>query len=237
MILPNVFVLTCKREASEEPWPYLHETLRQINAENVPGLQRHLVVDGEEIPALDPGWTLSRFTEPHFKGNKYAYWHVFKLAVDLGGDALILEDDLELCKNAVRRMTSFAIPDDVDWVQFFAPHVLRVEKSIVGLWRPPPTYIQFAQAMLYPARTLRKLVTWSREREWQKFNESDRALGLATERLGLRYAVHAPDLVQHVGAVSQASGNDTLCDWRTSKTYPGRDFDAMALYGADQLFR
>jgi hypothetical protein len=70
-----------------------------------------------------------------------------------------------------------------------------------------------------------------------QFTQSDRALALWLFAEGQRFGVHVPELVQHVGDVSAVEDVTTMAKWRTSKTWPGRDFDAMRLYARDELYR
>jgi hypothetical protein len=218
------------------------KTIAQIDREALPGVTKTLIVDGEPV---DPsvfgglGWFVDFFESPpgRLRGNKLPYWYVLNQARKMGGNAVVLEDDLELCKNAVRRMVTFPVPDDLDWVQFFSPHILQTPTMVPGLWRPPPDMQSFAQAIKFRPETLRALVDWTDDPEFSKWNESDNALRLAAKRLTLKYGAHAPDLVQHVGAVSEANPADGLDDSRTSKQWPGPEFDAMGLYLRDELFR
>lgn len=269
----SIFVLTSPR-ATAEPFSYLHHTLKQIHGE---GLAAHVVVDGLEQLAFEDfasdladlgDFTSYRFERPagSFKGgNKLPYFHLLELALEAGGDVVALEDDLELCENAMLRMITFPVPKDVAWVQFFSAWTFRDEK-IAGIasserapWRPHPglwrvpSPLQGCQAIKYPHRTLEQLVDWKRrDPEWGKYNESDVALGLAQERLSLRNACHSPDLVQHVGDSSvvshgmmdeagvegadRAAADDSLVG-RRSVTYPGRSFDAMRLFARHGVYR
>jgi predicted amidohydrolase YtcJ len=139
-------------------------------------------------------------------------------------------------------------------VQFFSAWLfgIAVAEPTPGLWRTPAT-VQGCQAIKFPARTLKKLVAWARLPEWQKFNESDVALGLAQQRMSMRIANHMPDIVQHTGHVSVVSHGmleeagitdeftrnlaSASLPGRVSANFPGKHFDAMKLFSRHDLFR
>lgn len=178
-----------------------------------------------------------RRPEGSLPGNKLAYWHCLELAERIpGADAVILEDDVEPCTNALRRMAMFEIPADLGFVTFFAPAVFQGKKQYPGLWRTP-TPLHGTQAIKFSARTLTALVEWKTDPEFLKFSASDSMIGLASFRLGIRHAAHCPELVQHTGAVSAVSPGLTLDDrLRSALTFPGRNFDALSLYSVNKAF-
>ena len=269
-----IFVLTSPR-ATAKPFEYFLRLVDQVEHEN-PACERHAVVDAEQLVFEDLAgelegkpWTLHRFERPAgaFKGgNKLPYWHLLELALETAGDVIALEDDLELCTNALTRMLTFPVPNDVAWVQFFSAwtfrdertrsgEALRTWKAHAGLWRPP-SLLQGCQAIKFPHRTLEQLVAWRhRDEHWQLYNESDVSLGLAQQRLGMRGSCHQPDLVQHVGdssavahgvldeagitdaAAAERGYADGSLGGRRSETYPGKSFDAMRLYARNDFYR
>jgi hypothetical protein len=167
--------------------------------------------------------------------NKLPYWHLLERALELGHDAVCVEDDLEYSLNAVRRMASFLVPSDLAWVQFFSP-IQLFKTAFPGLWRPPAWSHLFLQAVKFPTRTLAQLVEWAKHDDFIKFGESDSAVNLCATRMGWRYGVHCPDLVQHVGTTSLANEGASMND-RTARTYPGRNFDALSCFKMDLLYR
>ncbi len=263
--MTGIFVLTCPRK-TDDPWQHAKTVAAAVDVEQL-ACPHVFVVDAseekcEQLAELLPDhWRIERYERPGagtwIGGNKWPYWRLLEVALDVvgeSGDAVTIEDDVEFCRNAVTRMLTFPIPRDVDAVQFFSAWLFGVgiAEPVPGLWRTP-CVVQGCQAIKFPGRTLRKLVAWSRSPEWQKYNESDVALGLAQQRFGLRIANHLPDIVQHTGAVSavshgmldeggisdemtRARADDSLAD-RTSKNFPGRDFDAMRFYARHDLFR
>lgn len=246
--MTNLLILTCRRrrlvDAGENPWSYLQDTIAQIVAEDAPLNAAGVVCDGEyDGPELPEGWTLFEFdrltcaTPTMLKGNKLPYWHLLTIGREMGGDLIALEDDLWFATNGVRRMATFLIPRDVAWVQFFSPRILVAPDSPPGLWRPPGGTSLFLQAAKYSAAGLAQLVDWRHDPLFNRFAESDTALALAEHSIGLRYAVHSPDLVQHRGEQSEANPNTKLDQWRRSATWPGAHFDALELFRRDDLYR
>src|SRR5882672_5337339 len=108
-------------------------------------------------------------------GNKLAYWTALRMAAELEGDPVILEDDLEFCGNAVTRMASFPIPHDLDWVSFFAPHVLPVGRMFAGLWRTPAPALATV-AVKYARSSLDRLIDFANRPEFEKYRSSDQTL-------------------------------------------------------------
>jgi len=231
------------------------------DAEDI-GNPKHLIVDGTEdqaaaLAGIAPGWDVHRHARPDGQwlgGNKWPYWYLLEIAranTAPGDEALCLEDDLEFATNAIQRMLLLRIPRDVHVMQFFSGFLFRDPKTPPGLWRSPAP-VQGCQALKFGRATLDKLCEWKRNPEWQKFNESDVALGLAQQRLALRFANHLPDIVQHVGDVSAVShgmmaeagitdgasvdvANQSLAE-RTSRTYVGPDFDCLRLFARSDLY-
>lgn len=241
--MTNLLVLTCARTRNTEgdPWQYIKQTLPEIDAEAVPGLGRGIVCDGHYEGPRPPGWIVYEYERPPGNlraGNKLPYWHLLRVGRDLGGDLVALEDDVTFCKNAVRRMATFPVPEDLGWVQFFSPMVIRNFDTWPGLWRPPKTSSSFLQAAKFPPRTLQQLIYWQENApEFALASASDDALSIFSPKLGLNYGVHCPDLVQHVGELSEAQEDmKKLGDRRTSVCW-SPDIDAMALYQRDELFR
>jgi hypothetical protein len=238
--MTSLIVLTCPREG-EKPFPYLQELAKQIDAE---GITFEVVIDASEsdqpVETIVPATTgIRKFKrgDGALKGNKLPYWTCIALAHSFGGDAIILEDDVELCGNAIRRMMTLPVPEDLALLQFFNPDLMPTEKTFPGLWRPPAVDLQFTQAIKFPQRTIEKLIVWREDPRFLQFTQSDRSLALALHALGLRFGVHAPELVQHVGEISAVEEVRQLANWKSSKTWPGRGFDAMRLYGRDELYR
>lgn len=231
-----ILVLTSARD-TERPHEYLEATVKEIDREEL-DVPRWIVCDGKYLGPEFPGWRVEEYVKPAdaIKGNKLAYWRLLELGASAGGEVLAFEDDLTFSHNAVRRMAGFHVPSDLSWVQFFSPMVIRNEDTFPGLWRPPPYSHLFLQACKWSRAGLRKMLSWKDDPEFVTYAESDQAVNLAAMRYGLRYGVHAPDLVQHVGATSLASGYSDLNKWRTSNMF-SKALDALTLYRRDDLYR
>lgn len=236
-------VLTCPRD-DDEPFGYLNGTLAQIERERAFGadvVAPTVVCDNTSSPAaptVPPGWGLHFFSRPPgtIHGNKWAYWEAFRVAAAADVDAVILEDDVAFCPRAVARMSLFPIPSDLGFVQFFAPASLQVAKMYPGLWRTPAPAL-CTQAIKFTRATLKRLVEWQGSQTFASFKESDQALELARVELGIKFAAHCPELVQHIGAKSVATPGEGLeYDLRHSKTFSAR-LDAMALFARQELYR
>lgn len=265
--MTNVLILTTTR-ATARPFEYLEALLADIDEEQLPDdIRKFIVLDGtpaelEQLRAVvaelhteGRPWEIVLYEKSHdayLGGNKPAYWHVLELALTLGDDALVLEDDLESCNNATTRAVLFPVPSDVDIVQFYSGFSIMHPKTDAGLWRSPAKFAG-TQSVKYPLRTLERLVEWKKASEFLKYTGSDQAIGLARSRLGLRLAHHVPDVYQHAGARSAVDAGTVLeagitdgetlarlehsLIGRTSVTWPGRSFDAMRLFACHELYK
>lgn len=237
-------VLTCPRD-DDEPFGYFNGTVAQIERERAFGADvvAPAVVCDQSASSLSPtvprGWGLRLFARPPgtIHGNKWAYWEALRVALEADVDGgVILEDDVAFCPRAVARMALFPIPEDLGFVQFFAPASLQVAKMYPGLWRTPAPAL-CTQAIKFTRSTLKRLLAWADSQSFASFKESDQALELARVELGIKFAAHCPELVQHIGAKSAATPGEGLeYDLRHSKTFSAR-LDAMALFSRQELYR
>lgn len=266
--MTGIYVLTMKRPTGDDPWFYVRAVIEAAAVEETEN-PKHFVVDGSEedcaeLAALAPGWTVHRYAKPEARtggvwlsGNKWPYWRLLEIALAQtapGDDAVTMEDDLRFAVNALQRMTSFPVPKDVHAVQFYSGFLFRRPDAYPGLWRTPATVLG-CQAIKYTRATLQILCDFAaNDLQWQKFNESDFALGVCQERFGLRIANHLPCVVQHVGNVSAVShelareagivdgaGRKTcdtsLGEGRVSLNFAGERFDVMRLYACHHRYR
>jgi hypothetical protein len=259
----GIYVLTSPRKTGDDPWRYVRAVIDAARAEDLEN-PKHILVDGTAdeaatVSELAKGWIVHQYQRPDGQwlgGNKWPYWRLLEIAFDataVGDEALILEDDLEFPVNALQRMLLLRIPRDVSVVQFFSGFLFRQPETQPGLWRSPAP-VQGCQALKYSRSTLQILKAWKNHPEWQKFNESDTALGVAQQRLGLRFANHLPDVVQHIGSVSAVSygtmkqagiADDStdleICDrslgGRVSVNYVGKNFDCLRLFARHDVFQ
>lgn len=232
----GIFVLTSPR-ATETPFEYLEATVAQIDAEEL-AVEKTIVCDGRYTGREFKGWRIVEYSKPAnvIQGNKLAYWRLLEEGVKAGGEVIAFEDDIKFCLNGLRRIVAFLIPSDLAWVQFFSPMVIRHKETFPGLWRPPAYSHLFLQALKWTAAGARAVLSWQEREEFLVYSESDQTVNLAAMRLGLRYGVHAPDLVDHVGDVSLASPGAHHVDWRRSQCFSPH-VDALALFRRDDLYR
>jgi hypothetical protein len=248
----SIFVLTSARPVDpdareDKPWPYVGATLDAIDRESVPVAAQVLFVDGPDAPPeVKPDWEIVKWQRPprSLRGNKLPYWALLRNAFERGhDDVLVFEDDLIFSENAVRRMVTLPIPSDCSFLQFFSPHLLPAAHMLPGIWRPPLGSVKFCQAIKFTRATLARLLDWQEhDLEFGKYVESDQSLNLAVLRLNLRYGVHCPDLVDHVGEISLCSPGDSLnlADnerQRKSHCFGDVGFDALRLYDVDGRYR
>ena len=259
--MTGVFVLTSPRKMPD-PWHYVRAVIAAAATERTLN-PLWFVVDGtqadvEQLAELAPGWGVVRYERPEGQwlgGNKWPYWRMLQLAHEItppGDDALLLEDDLEFPPNALLRMLTLPVPRDVNAILFFNGFLFRQKQTHPGLWRTPAP-VQGCQAIKFTRPTLELLTRWATDDdEWQKYNESDVALGVVQQRLRLRFASHLPDVVQHIGNVSAVqhgmiqeagitdgetlSAADVSIRDRTSVNYVGLHFDCLRLFNCHDFY-
>lgn len=164
-----------------------------------------------------------------------------------GHRVLWLEDDIRLCKNAVKVMCSFEIPDDCAFVSFY-DHYFNRERlphpGLAGLFRfPLSSKLWGLQAVLFSVESMNVLRDWAsmaRENiETWKATFTDHSDHLVTTVLSAgssksQFAILYPNLVQHIGDVSttvKRDGTPFDSSHLKSANYAGDGFDAMTLVG------
>jgi hypothetical protein len=177
------------------------------------------------------------------------------LSVDPDLETLtFIEDDVELCQNALPYMSRVAIPEDVAFISWFTydydwatprhaivephPSVVAAQEKRGILGCRSSRYFILTQACTFPRRTVDRLLDCPHIAElWPRRDGHDCMISWA---LGdALYAVHFPVLAQHMGglqsAVALARGDaatgdsDAQAGSRQSPYYAGRDFDALSL--------
>lgn len=228
-------VLTCPRQGKS----YLPDTIRSLERAGADSVDNRIVIADSNDPFLFEAWKHQswdlRFTGRQL-GNLRAFLEVFKLGVQSGVDrVLFFEDDIVACKNAIPRMQQVGVPDDCALTSFFdmkeQPH-----GAPNGLHRIPAMGVDGrsmwgTQAVMFPRRTMEYLV------ETRKFWVDDVpnkhcADSLFSHQLLYspwpQYALHVPNLVQHVGGVSAIWAFVPPED-RVATSFPGEGFDALTL--------
>jgi hypothetical protein len=246
---PLIVVLTCERPKSG--W-FLENTVRAIDREGGRDLARMIVVDGdqttyEKISArlvasgAGAGWQMVPLGQR--TGSTLAMNHALVRAAQEARDVLFFEDDVYLCRNAVRRMRQVTVPDRCGCLTFFDMKEVPRD-SPAGLYRRMPRQIRDwsfwgCQALKLPA----DMVRWLADRNWGACRvggtrmASDTVLGrLIVEHPDRNeVAVHIPCLVQHVGHLSACFPGLPLTAKRTASNFAGAEFDATSLPGFDRM--
>lgn len=221
-----VVITTARPDGSS----HLADTLRAIDS-SATSERRVVLVDGDAVPSVPPEWSVSNFQKPPNKGgqNKWVTWRAFELASEAGEDLLFFEDDIALCKGAVRYMERMEVPRDVAFVSLYDPYGGTVDGRPWGLWRARMHVYSYCQALKVPLRTCRILAAGVDEmRETLRFGGSDDTLRDFGRPRNWLYAIHVPGLVQHVG-VKSCVGTQGLEGSRVSRSYPGDHFNALSL--------
>lgn len=164
-------------------------------------------------------------------GQAQNYWRALELgsaaAQTAGLDRfLVLEDDIELCANAVPYIARATRWRDLDFVTWFDGHALPAAAPN-GLYRAPTDRFAFLQAISWPLATATRLLTSPLRGRWTERHRGDLLVRSILSR-GV-YGVHVPNLAEHVGSVSLCSPTLTLEGTRSARNYPGTTFDALQL--------
>jgi hypothetical protein len=184
-------------------------------------------------PELPPGWRLERREGPRGGGNDFR-WMISRL--DPMIDAILLEDDVQPCRNAVPAMVREIVPDDCGAISFYDAgdtigHLYAGHET--GMHRVPasgPNDLGFhgAQALRLPAWLIARMQAGQFD---PPHVGQDVWLGRVLKGLGMKIAVMCPSLVQHVGEDSLCTPGAKLTGARAPATnFPGEDFDALGTY-------
>jgi hypothetical protein len=194
------------------------------------------------------------------KGSALAFIQTLKRVLSMNPDLdylTIVEDDVELCKNALDYIAQVTIPHDASFLSWFTyPYdfsglerrpnyqVSPARESIplATLACRPSRFFVLNQVCTYSRRTLDRLLTCPHITDgWPQRNGHDEmpAWALGDEL----YATHLPILAQHTGGLNSAvtlsrkpldsESNDPQAGERTSPLYVGANFDALCLLDTD----
>jgi hypothetical protein len=224
-----LLVTTCR--GRRDGGNYLARLQRQIDESGWNG-RRVLVSDGPP-PASGGGDGWSVAATPQREGQKKTYWRALALGLEecrrSGSDRmLILEDDVELCTNALPYMERARLPDAFAFVTWYDGHAVP-RGAARGIY--PANALRFIclQAITWKPSVAEELLSSPVAAAWPEIHGGD--LLIAKALGGRSYGVHVPNLVQHLGANSVCSPGDTLAGARTANNYQGREFDASTLVG------
>lgn len=181
-------------------------------------------------PDVPPGWGIIAWNGPNGGGKDF---RKMVGVLDPDYDAILFEDDVQPCVNAVQRMAEITVPDDCGAVSYYdagdtVGHLYagmrtglhKVQASING-----DLGFHGAQALRLPAWLIRRMQAGEFD---PPHAGQDVWVGRLVHRLGLKIAVTCPSLVQHVGDDSLCHPGSGLDGARKpADNFPGEDFDAM----------
>jgi hypothetical protein len=200
----------------------LERLLRQIADAGWRG-PRFLVCDGPPVQA--GGWVT--VASGRRQGQRRTYWRALALGVEQtrGRDEriLILEDDVELCRNALPYIERAPIPPGLDFITWFDGHVMDPGAS-AGIYPVPAEKFFCLQGVTWRTTTAQTLLRSPEAAAWPDRHSGDTLIGKILR--GRRYGVHVPNLIQHMGAQSICNPGQRLEGVRTANNYPGARFDA-----------
>jgi hypothetical protein len=205
---------------------YFGRLLKQINSSGWEG-RRFVISDGPS--PLVTGWPTS--ASRTCEGQKSNYWRALAVGLEearKSGDdrILILEDDVELCRNALQYMHRARLPPVLDFVTWFDGHMVPRGASD-GIYPLNAQHFFCLQGVTWRAATAERLLRAPAAARWRERHSGD--ILIAKILSGRRYGVHVPNLVQHLGAESVCNPGQRLNGVRIANNYRGSQFDAMML--------
>jgi len=207
---------------------HLGRLRRQIDESGWNG-RRILVSDGPST--MNRGdWTITATAAQ--EGQKPTYWRALAVGLEearrTGDDRiLILEDDVELCTNALPYMERAHIPRTLDFVTWYDGHIVPTGAA-KGIYPANAQYFICLQGVTWQLATAERLLSSPVAAAWSEPHGGD--VLIAKILRGRAYGVHVPNLVQHLGAESVCSPGATLAGARTAANYPGKRFDAATVW-------
>jgi hypothetical protein len=189
--------------------------------------------DAATPPELPDRWQLVRRQGPRGGGADFR-WMVGQL--DPSMDAILFEDDVQPCRNALAAMVAIGVPDGCGAVSYYdagdtigslyAGHTVGVH--IVPASGPSDLGFHGAQALRLPAWLIARMQAGEFD---PPHAGQDVWVGRVLKGLGLNIAVTCPSYVQHVGDDSLCSPGASLTGVRApASNFPGEDFDALGRF-------
>jgi hypothetical protein len=236
------------------------DSLREAGIRDWPG-PRILASDGpadqisSTFPLNQDGW-ITLHSPPPQLGAARAFVRALRLAFAVDPDLELLtflEDDIELCKNALAYMAQVAVPPDVSLITWFTynydwstprheiahptPQEIAFDQGRGVLGVRPSRFFILTQACTLTRLTIEKICNCPlAAKEWPKREGHDELISWV---LGdAPYATHFPIMVQHAGGLNSAVSVDlrehgdlsnAQSGDRSSPLYVGREFDALGL--------
>ena len=175
-------------------------------------------------PVTPLGWRVVHQYGPRGGG---ADFRALVRLLDPTMDALVFEDDVQPCRNALLAMYGAKVPDDCAFLSFYDIGGRYTKRSYHGIVRADPADGWWGnQALRLPWWVIRDFNNGRYEACFS--NAQDTWLGNIARDRRLSIGVSAPSLVQHVGEDSLCNPGAGLTGIRgPSPMFPGQDFDAL----------
>jgi hypothetical protein len=235
----------------------LEKTLQSLKSAGAERWQGNTIVSSDGLcPPFNRDSIWKSYEQTPAKGSALAFIQAIKRVLSMNPDLdylTIVEDDVELCKNALDYIAQVVVFSDVSFLSWFTyPYdfsglerrpnyrVSPARESIplATLACRPSRFFVLNQVCTYPRRTLDRLLACPHiTDDWPQRNGHDEMPSWA---LGDElYATHLPILAQHTGGLNSAvtlsrealanTSSDPQDGERTSPLYVGADFDALSL--------
>jgi hypothetical protein len=206
---------------------YLRALIAQVEREIADGWKGRPLIVSDGPPPFDSGWRTDASAAPG--GQKHTYWRALASGVEHACHAgtqqfLILEDDVELCRNALRYIAGVTVPAEFAFLSWFDGHAVPAGTE-PGIHAAPAGRFICLQAVTWTLATAATLLASRRAATWSEPHRGD--LLVASILARRRYGVHVPNLVEHRGVESLCSPGQRLAGIRVAANYPGATFDAM----------
>jgi hypothetical protein len=219
-----ISVLTCAARGQ-----YLAQTIASIDRAGGTEFEgpKSIHIDGpvpDDMPHFK-GWQIVSLSEKR-RGARMAMVDVMAREYTLGADTLLyFEDDVVLCKNAIRAMLEIGVPEPLGFVSYCDLKWDGKPLELVAFPGCPRDSFCAdggflgCQALAVPARTLERFVTLPVP-DWIDRNNCDSTMAIIADAYGI-----FDSLADHVGKTSAIVGRDyeTL---RVVRGWRGEDFDA-----------
>lgn len=195
---------------------YFTDTIKVVSEQlGASEVEKIVYSDGPFDKTLPEGWTLVKTEES--VGTLPSLKAIANIAKEKKSDLLMLEDDLILAPDAVSKMLSYEVPDNLAFVSFFdfytpAGHADGLEERGFETGKPLQSGVQ---AVKFPLRSLEylwnpklpMLVTPVRkpgEKETGRLAALKYFFGQLSPTK--KFGMHFPHLVQHVDGISAVNG-------------------------------
>jgi hypothetical protein len=229
-----IAVLTCAARGA-----YLEQTIASLERAGAGELDRVIYVDGpaEPLEGRFPGWFVASVSDEPGRGARLAMVEIMRRASAAGVELLLyFEDDVVLCRNAIRAMIEIGVPEPLGFVSYcdlrgggppLELHALPGQFRGYGL---PEGGFRGCQALAIPLRTLRVFDTWEAP-PWVDRNMCDETIAQVVPAFGV-----FDSLADHTGHVSAITGRAYPAGRELRAAgFPGEDFDADAVPRAFEL--